>query len=163
MTLSMMFNNNYSTIRRGFTLIELLLVIAIVSVISVAGVAAYRNFGKSVEMSSAMQVITADLRQMQSKAMAGEDGAKWGAHFVNNGADQYYQLFSTLTAYGGPSMVLQSTTTLSGGVVFSDPAPGFNKDVLFERITGMTTDATVSITSENITQSVTVKAIGSIY
>lgn len=153
-----------TVLRRGFSLIELLLVVSIIMAISAAGIAGYRNFGKHVELSSTREIITADLRQAQSKAMAGEGGVKWGAHFVNNDASQYYELFSTGTVYGGPSAIVYATTSLAGGVVFSDPLPGMNKDILFERITGMTSvDSTISVTSENVTESVTVKTVGAIY
>lgn len=154
-----------SSPKQGFSLLELLIVIAIVTVIAAAGVGSYRNFGKTVELSSTAQGIAADLRQVQSKAMVGEGGYKWGAHFVNGTPDSYYLLFSTTasTYTTDGTSTTTATTTLSKGIVFSDPASGASKDIIFNKISGTTTVATVAIITEGTTATTTVSAIGTIY
>ncbi len=146
----------------GFTILELLIIIAIISVIAVAGASSFRNFGKSVELTSIAQVISADLRQMQAKAMIGDGGLKWGARFVNGTSDDYYELFSTPTTYADASKDVTATTTLSKGITFSDPVSGY-KDIIFSKISGTTTAATVVITSEGSYSTTTISAIGTIY
>ncbi len=148
---------------RGFTLLELLIVIAILAVIAIAGADSYRNFGKSVELSSTAQVIAADLRQVQAKAMIGDGGVKWGARFVNGTPDDYYELFSTPTTYADASRVVKETTTLSKGIAFFDPAEGSSKDIIFNKISGTTTPAIVVIVSELRFATTTISAIGTIY
>lgn len=124
----------------------------------------YRNFGKNVELSSAAQGIAADLRHMQSKAMAGEGGFKWGGHFVNGTPDDYYVLFSTSgTTFADGSTVSLATTTLSKSIAFSDPSDNTSKDIIFNKISGTTTAATVSVTSEGLIQTVNISSVGTIY
>ncbi len=149
--------------QRGFTILELLIVIAIVAVIAVAGVGSYRNFGKSVQLSSTAHVIAADLRHVQAKAMIGDVGVKWGVRFVNGTPDDYYELFSTPTTYADARKNVTATTTLSKGISFSDPAEGSSKDIIFNKISGTTTAATVVIVSEGGFATTTISAIGTIY
>lgn len=148
--------------KQGFSLLELLIVMAVIVTLGVAGVETYRNFSKGVEISSVGQTIAADLRHMQSKAMIGEGGYKWGVHIVN-GADDYYELFSTPTDYESGSKDVIATTTLSRGINFSDPAEGNSKDVVFSKISGTTTATTIGIVSEGQTQTIIISNIGTIY
>jgi hypothetical protein len=130
------------------------------------GAGSYRNFGKTVELSSASQGIAADLKQMQSKAMTGEGGYKWGVHFVNGTPDDYYLLFSTAsTTYttDGTSTTT-ATTTLSKTILFSDPVAGTSKDIIFNKISGTISSATTTvITSEGAFATTTVTSVGTIY
>ncbi len=146
---------------KGFTLLEILIVLSIVVILSAAGVSGYRTFGKSVEISSLTQSISAELRLMQAKSMSGESGLKWGVHFVN-GATDYYELFSTPTDYASASTTVTATTTLPRNVSFLEPTSGQSKDIIFNKITGNTTATSVSIISENVTKSIQVTAIGTV-
>lgn len=146
----------------GFTLLELIIVVAIIGIVAVGGAASYRNFGKDVELSTVADVLRADLKHMQAKSMAGEDGVKWGAHLVN-GATDYYELFSTPTTYSNGSMVVLATTTLGAGISFSDPLPGSSKDILFTKISGGTSATTTTLTYEDLSEVITVTEIGTIY
>lgn len=149
---------------RGFSLLELLIVMAIVVTLAAVGSGMYRNFGKNVELSSVAQEIAADLRHMQSKAMNGEGGFKWGGHFVNGASDDYYVLFSTSGAtFADASTVSLATTTLSKTIAFSDPADSTSKDIIFNKISGTTTAATIIITSEGLIQTVNISSVGTIY
>lgn len=151
----------YVQYAKGFTLLELLLVIAIMALLSTAGVGSYRGYLKSVEIQSVTEVLASDLRSMRSKSMIGEEGQKWGAHVVNvNNGNHYYELFSTLTNYSSGTVL--STTTLPSGVTFSEPGAGLSSDIIFSKISGTTTPATITITSEGATKSLTVSNIGTI-
>lgn len=146
---------------RGFSLLELLIVIAIIALLAGAGAGFYRNIVKNIEIQSVAKVLAGDLRHMRSKSMIGENGLKWGAHIVNvNGDSHYYVLFSTATNYAGGTAL--ATTTLSSGVAFSDPSAGTSKDIIFTKITGTTTPATIVLTSEGSTQTINVTSIGTI-
>src|SRR3989339_1080486 len=150
-----------SVMHGGFSLLELIIVMGIIVTLAAAGSGVYRNFGKNVELSSTAQVISADLRHMQSRAMTGEGGFKWGAHVVNGTQDDYYVLFSTSgTTYTDASTVAVATTTLSKGITFSDPASGNSKDIIFSKISGTTSATTIVVTSEGATQTVNVSSVG---
>ncbi|MBI3634164.1 MAG: prepilin-type N-terminal cleavage/methylation domain-containing protein [Candidatus Yonathbacteria bacterium] len=150
--------------QQGFSLLELLIVMAILVTMATMGSGMYRSFGKNVELSSAAQEIAADLRHMQSKAMTGEGNFKWGGHFVNGTPDDYYVLFSTSgTSYVDSGTVSIATTTLSKTISFSDPTDSASKDIIFNKISGTTTAATISVASEGLTQTVNISSVGTIY
>lgn len=146
----------------GFSLLELLIVVAILSIIAVAGSSFYRNFGKTVVLSSSAQMIASDLKQVRSNSMIGNGGLLWGVHFVNSTND-YYELFSTPTDYSNGAKSVVVTNYLPAGVTFSDPTEGNTKDIIFSKITGNSNTATVSVASEGNTQTVNVTIIGTIY
>lgn len=149
---------------RGFSLLEILIVLAIIALLGATGVGYYRGFVKGVEIQSVSKTLAEDLRLARSKSMIGEGGFKWGAHVVNtNGGSQYYELFSTPTNYADASKLVISTTTLSSGLVFSDPTAGASKDIIFTKISGTTTAATVIITSEGNYATTTISNIGTVY
>lgn len=143
----------------GFSLLELLIVLGIMSLILAAGSGVYRNFGKNVELTSTSQAMSADIRHIQSKAMTGEGGLRYGVSLVNS-TDDRYELFS-LTDAG----VYATTTTvyLPKSITFSDPTEGTVKNVIFSKISGSTTATTTTITSEGTFATTTISSIGTIY
>lgn len=147
---------------RAFTLLELVIVVALVAVLAAAGAGAYRNMGKGVEIQTVADVLRGDLRHMQSKAMIGEDSMKWGVHVVN-GTTDYYELFSTPTNYASGSMVVFATTTLPGGISWSDPGEGSSQDIIFNKVSGGTTASSVVLVGDTGSATVSVSDIGTIY
>ena len=152
--------NNESS--KGFSLLELLMVITIFIILSVVGSASYRNYNKSVELSAFSQAMSGNMRYMRSKSMIGEGGFKWGIHFVNSTND-YYELFSTPTTYADAGKVITETDYLPKSITFSDPTEGNTKDVIFDKISGNSTTASVSVISESVTQTINVTSIGTVY
>lgn len=149
---------------RGFSLLELLIVVAIIALLGAAGAGYYRGFVKSVELQSVSKTLAGDLKHVQSKSMIGEGGFKWGAHVVNtSGGSQYYELFSTPTNYADATKSVISTTTLSTGLAFADPSAGASKDIIFTKISGTTTAATVVVVSEGKYATTTISSIGAVY
>lgn len=141
---------------------EMLLVIAILAILGTIGLGSYRNFAKTVELDSTFSAIIADSRTARAKAMAGENDLKWGGHFVN-GASDYYEIFSTPTDYSSPSKTIKDTFYLGGGIVFTAPTEGLTTDVIFTKVTGTTTAATITISSEGRSKTVNFTAAGNIY
>ncbi len=139
--------------QQGFTILELLIVVAVVAVISVAGVGSYRNFGKTVELSSTAKVIAADLRQMQAKAMIGEGGVKWGVRFesVNDGTSRY-MLFSTPNTYDNG--VVTATITLPKGITFSTPSNAGGVGITINWTNSASTDFSNVVILRRVTYSV---------
>jgi len=137
---------------------------AIIALLASVGTGYYRSFVKNVELESSSKTLVGDLRHMRSKAMIGEEGAKWGAHVVNvSGGNQYYELFSTPTDYSSESRNIIATTTLPLGLVFSDPSADISKDIIFTKISGTTTPAIVVISSEGMYATTTVSSVGTVY
>lgn len=150
--------------QNGFSLLELLIVIAIIATLVAVGSGFYRGVVKNMEIQSISKVLAEDLRLVRSKSMIGETGSKWGAHVVNvSGGSQYYELFSTPTTYADVAKTVMSTTTLSSGVTFTDPSAGTSKDIIFTKITGTTAATILVLSSEGLTQTITISSIGTVY
>jgi prepilin-type N-terminal cleavage/methylation domain-containing protein len=148
--------------QKGFSFLELLIVISIIAILLAGGTGFYHGFSKTVALTSAAKTIRADLRYMRSKSMARESDLAWGAHFVNGTAD-YYELFSTPTTYADGSMVVMATTTLPGGVAFFAPGEGTTQDIIFNKVAGTTTAATVGVSFGDLDDTITVSVLGAIY
>ncbi len=143
---------------------EVLIVIAILSVLAVAGAGFYRSFIKSAEIGLVAKNIISDLKDARAKSMAGENGLKWGVHFIN-GNEDYYEIFSTPADYSSASTTIDETDYLPGVIYFTSPANLSSSTVIFGKINGTTT-ATTTIgisSSEEEVKTITITPIGTIY
>lgn len=161
-----MHNQHYSKHCRGFTLLEVLLVMAILVVLSTIGSTTYWGFYKKTELNSTVEAIKFDLKRAQGNAMSGINGVKWGVHYVNTNAGNYYELFSSPTVYGDVSTTIDAMAFLPKGIVFIDPIVSSTKDIIFNKIRGTTVTSTSitifsSVTSE--TRLITINAAGTAY
>lgn len=150
--------------KSGITLLETLLVIGVLVILAVTGSGLYRNYSKNVELESNTNAIISDLRSVQSKAINGEEGLKWGIRFVNPpaGASDYYEIFSTATDYLGG--IVKRKAYLTDRITFSNPVEGSNKDIIFNKIRGTVDSQTqVTLSFESSLKTVTVNTIGNIY
>ncbi|MBI4812427.1 prepilin-type N-terminal cleavage/methylation domain-containing protein [Candidatus Falkowbacteria bacterium] len=150
------------TTQKGFSLLELLLVIGILAVLASIGFGFYQGFVRGSEVDLAAKEIVFNLKKAQAKSMAGEDGKKWGAHFVN-GASDYYEIFSTPTDYNDGAKTIESTVYLSGGVSFTEPA--VSSDIIFDKIRGtLSSQSSVVVSSPaGGSKTITVTTMGNIY
>ncbi len=146
----------------GFTLLELLMVISILAVITAIGSGYYRNYARNIEFDAAAKTMMFALKKAQAKAMAGEGTMKWGIHAVN-GAEDYYEIFSTPTNYADSSKTISETTYVSSLLAFSDPSEGNSTDIIFDKINGAASAASVVFSFEGSTKTITVTAAGNIY
>jgi len=148
--------------QRGFTLLEIVLVMGILAILASVSFGFYRNFARSIELESTSTTLIADLKSAQAKSMAGTDNRKWGIHIVN-GTSDYYELFSTPSTYSDPTASVSETVYLPGSIQFSSPTEGNTRDVLFTKITGAATAASVSLIFQATTRDITIKSVGTIY
>ncbi len=119
--------------KKAFSLLEVLIVIAILSILAVGGAGFYRSFIKSAEIGLVAKNIVSDLKGARAKSMAGEDGLKWGVHFIN-GAEDYYEIFSTPTNYSSASTTISETDYLPGAIYFTSPSDSSSSTVIFGKI-----------------------------
>jgi len=147
--------------RNGFSLFELLVVISIVAVVGTIGVGFYLNYAKSIEIKTVANTLVSDLKQAQAKSMAGTNGFKWGVHLVNGDTD-YYETFSSPSDYSDASKNVISSKYLTKGVSFSDPTSGSTKDIIFNKITGATTESSIVLSSSEVTKTISISSVGGI-
>jgi CHASE3 domain sensor protein len=132
---------------------------AVLVILSSLSFGYYQNYVKSVELESAARTISFNLKNAQAKAMTGENNLKWGAHFVN-GASDYYETFSTATNYAGGTV--KETFYLPGSLRFTNPADNNTLDIIFSKIAGTTTAATVTINSSTNAKNINISDLGRI-
>lgn len=145
--------------QNGFTLLELLLVITVLLVIVTIGQDYYSNYVRSIELEAEARLIASDLKTQRGKASSGLDDRHWGVRFVNDSSD-YYVLFSTPDTYSSASTTVSATTTLPNGVSFTSPGEGSSSTVMFTKVFGTTTAATITLNSWDVARSVSVSANG---
>jgi len=155
-------SNNLMINSKGFTLLEILLVVALMAVLAGFSVAVYRNYGASIQLDATRKNIIYDLRQMQTRAAAGQGRLNWGARFFN-GTSDYYELFSSPSNYADIGKLTLSLVYLPGNVIFTRPANNSNQDIIFASITGATTADYVTISADNNAKNINVTVSGSVY
>jgi prepilin-type N-terminal cleavage/methylation domain-containing protein len=147
----------------GFSLLEVLLTIAVLSILMSVSFGLYSNFSQGIELESAAKTIISDLKNARAKSMAGEDGFKWGIHFVN-ATSSYYEFFETPTDYFSSSSTIRETTYLPGIIIFSVPPSASSTDIIFDRILGtVATSTSITISSQGTPRVINVSPLGNIY
>jgi prepilin-type N-terminal cleavage/methylation domain-containing protein len=145
--------------KSGFTLLELLLVIALMVIIAAMSRDFYGSFVSGAQLDANVRTIVYDLRNTRDKAMNGLSDQNWGVHFVN-GASDYYEIFSSASDYSDLNKTIVVTTYLRNGNIFSSPAEGATTDVLFGKISGTSTAATIIVNAGQATKTITIKPEG---
>ncbi len=138
---------------KAFTLLELILVIGILSILATAGFNIYYNFQLNIKVEEEGNKIQSVLRQVQQKAISGEESSQWGIRFVYpQTGDQYYD------AFWGANYSTGTTTErfyLSSGVEFTNPSASSTIDIIFNKRTGeVATSSPVIISVKTITSDI---------
>ena len=130
---------------KGFTLLEILLVMGILVIISAMSFSTYTSYRVNVEADEEMNKIRSILHDARGRAIAFEQNSQWGVRFSNPVAtDPIYELFQG-SSYPG---IIKETVYLSSRFMFIAPAVGMVQDVIFQKRSGKSTNAstiTISI------------------
>ena len=136
---------------KGFSLLELIISLAIIALLGTVAGLALVNYQRSMAADTTAREITGQLRLAQRKAVSGEDGDlngqgdTWGVRFSNpsgSAADTYQVFYGTV--YNSASTT--ATVYLPSSAVFTNPTAGTSTDIIFTKLSGTTTPATISIT-----------------
>jgi hypothetical protein len=128
----------------GFTLLELTLVIGMIVIIATMSRDFFGSFVSPSQLENNAKTIIFDLRNTRDKAMNGLEDRNWGIHFVN-GANDYYEVFSTPTNYSDLAKSTLVTSYLQNGIIFNSPAEGVNTDIIFAKINGQVASSSIII------------------
>jgi prepilin-type N-terminal cleavage/methylation domain-containing protein len=130
--------------RNGFTFAEMLVVVGIITLIAVVTFLNLSGRRGVTDLNNSKKQIGALLREAQSRSVSRDDDMRWGVHFENStGTSPFYALFSgvysstnTISYYRLPSMVGYITSTL---------AIGSHKEIVFEKLSGITTSTSIAV------------------
>src|SRR3989344_109347 len=133
---------------KGFSLLELIISLAIIALLGTVAGLTLVNYQRSMAADSTAREIVGQLRLAQRKAVSGEDGDlngqgdSWGIRFSNSSDDTYQVFYGTV--YNSASTT--ATVYLPSSAVFTNPTAGTSTDIIFTKLSGTTTPATISIT-----------------
>lgn len=145
-----MISHHPSENKRGFTLIELLLVIAIITILSTLSVAFYSRFLTQNATLNNVDQVVADIRKAQIYAISGHRNSNWGVNYANSEIILY-----SGPNYAGRTQALDEKFSVNPNITIS----GLN-DINFAKSTGISSAATITITANNTTKTVTVNSLG---
>jgi len=128
--------------QNGFTLIELLLVISIIGILFGLTTISLVNAQTSTSIATSRDMLVADLKSQQAKAINGTDGSgSFGVHFSSNNT---YTLFQGASFAGATSVF---SVTIDNNISFS------GNDIIFSPVSGEiqgfsdTTPPTITVTN----------------
>lgn len=112
--------------KKGFTLIELLLAISIVGILFGLTTISLANVRESTTISTSSELIIADLKSQQTKAMNGTDGGgNFGVHFSANNSYILFRGTSFDSTSPANSLVsVDENITFSAGDIIFSPVSG---------------------------------------
>jgi len=120
----------------GFTLFEILIVMAFVAIIGSVGLGYYFGYYRQTILRTTTEEVTAFLYETQQKSIGQQDGSQWGVHFENPlDGTPFYASFK-----GASYSMPVEQKFLSDALDFSYPADGVNFDIVFNKISGQTSD-----------------------
>lgn len=135
----------------GFTLIELIMVLTIMAVLAAIVFSSFIKWRDSNSLSKDTETIISVLRQARNQTLSSKNSSVYGVRFAT----------TTVTLFAGTNYSVSTTTNkvfnLGKGNILTITLAGNGKDVVFQRLTGETSqNGTVVISSPRLT---TIKTI----
>ena len=131
--------------KSAFTIVEILLVVSILFFISTFFLRSFLNIPKDYSsVQNDTFKIKSILETARNKALINESDSDWGVYFV--GSSSSYYLFSS-TTFASSTNYYQYF--LDENNIFLDPSSSSVKEIVFQRHTGYTNPATITISSFN--------------
>lgn len=152
-----------SNIKSGFTILELLLSMAIIAILSVSAIVYFRGSIIEISLESTIKTFVASINTAKGRAMAGDRGMSWGVRAIAgiNGSPGSFEFFATSTNNITSDPFVTEINLLPLGSKWSSPVTG-NKEVLFEPLTGKTTNTVFDLSYDQTTYRIIVSQDGEV-
>lgn len=139
----------------GFTLFEILIVIAFMAIMGTVGLGYYFDYHRQTILKTTVDEMVAFLYETQQKSVGQHESSQWGVHFENpTEGTPFYASFKG-AAYSDPV----DKKFLDNALDFSYPADGTSVDVIFNKISGQTSDGQFKKVYVLLNPGVTTKAV----
>ncbi|MCC2630348.1 MAG: seg [Candidatus Paceibacter sp.] len=138
--------------KRGFTLVEILITIGIMLVMVGIIFASFNQFRASQGLEKDTETIVEILQQARAQTLSSKNATAYGVHFAS----------TTVTMFTGSSYSVsdpnnQVFSLISIDTIFSLSLTGGGTDVVFQRLTGETSQSgTITLTSQGTTRTRTI-------
>lgn len=123
--------------KKGFSLVEMLIVITLLAILAVSGISILTGYQRDSQLSTIAERIVETLRSAQSKSITGQGTYPWSVHFDTSVSNQHFFALFQGTAYGTGTDIDPAYLT-DGAQLYSLSLTGGGSDVLFNRLTGAT-------------------------
>lgn len=142
---------------KGFTILETLMVIAILAVLATFVVMSFKNFNSAQALNKDAGLVVSVLNQARVLTLASRNNYQYGAHIATG------QIVLFRGGSYSSSTTTNTTLSFNSGVSASTSLTGGGSDVIFERLTGKTSDngtITLSLSGSTTTKSITIFSTG---
>lgn len=144
---------------RGFSLIEVIVGISIILIVTGLVVAAYRNLGKTVNLTATSETLVATIDDARNRTLGSRNDSRYGVHVATTS----YTLFQG-TAYDAAATTNEVHTLPAGIEINTISLAGGGSNVIFDSLTGHTSQTgtlQLRLTSNPAsTQTITISAEG---
>lgn len=124
-------------LQKGFTLIEILVVVTIFAGLVAISLGAFDQFSKNISVANDMQEFYAIVKLAQSKTLASDSQSQYGVYVNTSASPHAYTLFKGAT-YATRDVAADLVYPLSSRTEFAGVAFGSGNEMVFDRITGYT-------------------------
>ena len=142
---------------RGFTMLDMLLVLGVFGVLIILSLPALRGFQKETDLTNTVAEVVSILRVAHSRTVSSEGDIQHGVYFNASTSPHQYTLFRG-ASYASRTVTFDEVYELPDAVNFSIISFGGGKELVFDRITGNTSQSgsTVLILSADSTKTETI-------
>ncbi|MFA6521305.1 MAG: prepilin-type N-terminal cleavage/methylation domain-containing protein [Candidatus Gracilibacteria bacterium] len=120
--------------KKAFTLIEVIIVTVLLATMAVIGTISISNYQRDTALGTTAASLVSQLRYAQGRAISGEGTTTWGIHFDTT--EQFYAIYQGLN--WGAATDIVKTYLMHGVLLYNPTLNGAGTDVLFSRLTGIT-------------------------
>jgi type II secretory pathway pseudopilin PulG len=147
--------NQESKKQVGFSIIETLLVLAILAMIILISFASFPGFNSRQALDKDTYLVKATIEQARSLTLAGKNDSAYGVHFSSSSATVF-----PAPTYSAGNSANEVSNLMSKVQISAITLTGGGSDIIFERLTGNTTqDGTIKLSLRSDAQSSSTIAI----